>query len=35
MRQPDGSYIESHYTNGTIQPMVLPTVTIDLDTLFD
>jgi len=34
-RQPDGSYVESHYTGGTVQPVALPDVTIDLDTLFD
>ena len=34
-RQPDGSYAESHYTGGTVQPVALPNVTIDLDTLFD
>ena len=34
-RQPDGSYLELHYTGGTVQPVALPNVTIDLDTLFD
>ena len=34
-RQPDGSYIESHYAGGTVKPVALPDVTIDLDTLFD
>ena len=34
-RQPDGSYAESHYAGGTVQPVALPNVTIDLDTLFD
>ena len=34
-RRPDGSYAESHYTGGAVQPIALPNVTIDLDTLFD
>lgn len=34
-RQPDGSYTETLYTGGKIQPVALPGVTIDLDTLFD
>ena len=34
-REPEGSYTESHYTGGTVQPIALPNVTIDLDTLFD
>lgn len=34
-RQSDGSYAESHYTGGTVQPVALANVTIDLDTLFD
>lgn len=34
-RQLDGSYTESHYTEGIVQPVALPDVTIDLDTLFD
>ena len=34
-RQADGSYTESIYREGTIQPVALPGVVIDLDTLFD
>ena len=34
-RQPDRSYTESHYASGAVQPVALPNVTIDLDTLFD
>jgi Uma2 family endonuclease len=34
-RQPDGSYTESRYTGGSVQPVALRSVTIDLDTLFD
>jgi Uma2 family endonuclease len=34
-RQPDGSYEESVHEHGLIQPMALPGVTIDLDTLFE
>ena len=33
-RQPDGSYLESFHQGGRIQPVALPGVTIDLDTLF-
>jgi Uma2 family endonuclease len=33
-RQPDGAYTQSHYTGGPIQPVALPGVTIDLDSLF-
>lgn len=34
-RGPDGSYTEAHYTGGSVQPIALPNVTIDLDALFD
>lgn len=34
-RQSDGSYAESVYTGGTVQPVALPNVTVDLDSLFD
>jgi len=34
-RQPDGTYAELTFTGGTVQPVALPNVTIDLDTLFD
>ena len=34
-RQPDGSYAETTYTGGVVQPVALPNVTIDLDTLFE
>jgi Uma2 family endonuclease len=34
-RQPDGSYPETLHTHGTIRPGALPSVTIDLDRLFD
>ena len=34
-RQPDGGYVATTYTGGTIQPVALPGVTIDLDALFD
>lgn len=34
-RQADGTYAEFHYTSGSVQPIALPNVTIDLDTLFD
>ena len=34
-RQPDGSYEESLHHGGTIQPVALPGVTVNLDTLFD
>ena len=33
-RQPDGSYTETLYQGGTVQPVALPGVTIDLDALF-
>jgi Uma2 family endonuclease len=33
-RQPDGSYQQSVHRGGTISPMALPWVTIDLDRLF-
>jgi Uma2 family endonuclease len=33
-RQPDGSYTESLFRGGTVQPVTLPNVTIDLDALF-
>jgi Uma2 family endonuclease len=33
-RQPDGSYSESRHEAGTVQPIALPGVTIDLDALF-
>jgi Uma2 family endonuclease len=33
-RQPDGSYREAVHSWGTVQPMALPGVTIDLDRLF-
>ena len=34
-RQPDGSYTETLYTEGTIQPVALPNVTIEIERLFD
>ena len=34
-RQPDGTYAESQFSRGSVQPVALPNVTIDLDTLFD
>lgn len=34
-RQPDGSYTENLVRNGTVQPVALPNVTIDLDALFE
>lgn len=34
-RQPDGSYTEMVYQGGTVRPVALPNVEIDLDTLFD
>jgi Uma2 family endonuclease len=34
-RQPDGSYAETLYQGGIVQPRSLPGVSIDLDTLFD
>jgi Uma2 family endonuclease len=33
-RQPDGSYLETVFTGGTVAPAELPGVTIDLDALF-
>ena len=33
-RQPDGSYTETLYRGGRVQPVALPNVTIDLDDLF-
>ena len=33
-RQPDGSYRETTYHGGTLQPVALPGVTIDLDEIF-
>jgi len=33
-RQPDGSYAEARCDGGTVQPLALPGVTIDLDALF-
>jgi Uma2 family endonuclease len=33
-RQPDGSYAETRYDGGAVQPAALPDVTIDLDSLF-
>jgi hypothetical protein len=34
-RQPDGSYAELHFDEGgTVQPVALPGVTINLDALF-
>jgi Uma2 family endonuclease len=35
VRQPDGSYAELVHRGGLISPMALPSVTIDLDVLFD
>ena len=34
-RQPDGSYTETLYTTGAVQPVALPNVTIELESLFD
>lgn len=34
-RQPDGSYSETVVRGGTVRPVFLPNVTIDLDALFD
>jgi Uma2 family endonuclease len=34
-RQPDGSYSETTYTGGSVQPAPLPGITIDLDRLFE
>lgn len=33
-RQPDGSYAETVYHSGIVQPVALPNVSIDFDTLF-
>jgi Uma2 family endonuclease len=33
-RQPDGTYVESVYTSGSIEPVALPGVRIDIDRLF-
>lgn len=32
-RQADGSYAESRYQGGTVEPVALPNVTVDLDSL--
>ncbi|MGH2588513.1 MAG: Uma2 family endonuclease [Dehalococcoidia bacterium] len=34
-RQPDGTYTETLYTEGSIQPVALPGVTIEIATLFE
>ena len=34
-RQSDGSYAETRYAGGIVQPVALPNVSIDLDTLSD
>ena len=34
-RQPDGTYSESVYRGGVIQPVALPNISIDLDALFE
>jgi Uma2 family endonuclease len=34
-RQPDGSYAETVYRGGTVQPVALPNVSINLDGLFN
>ena len=34
-RQPDGRYAEITYRGGTVSPVALPGVTVDLDRLFD
>jgi len=34
-RQPHGGYAEAHYTGGTVRPVALPNVAIDLDALFE
>ena len=34
-RQSDGTYAETRYTGGTVQPAMLPGVAIDLQSLFD
>ena len=33
--QPDGSYAETVYRGGTVQPVALPGVAVNLDTLFE
>lgn len=33
-REPDGSYAESLYRGGTVHPVALPGVSIDLEALF-
>lgn len=33
-RQVDGSYVESTYSRGTVEPVALPNVTVDLDKLW-
>ena len=33
-RQPDGTYAETVFTGGKVQPVALPGVTVDLDALF-
>jgi Uma2 family endonuclease len=33
-RQPDGTYTETTYEGGAVQPVALPNVTVDLDALF-
>lgn len=33
-RQHDGTYAELHFSGGTVEPIALPDVSIDLDTLF-
>ena len=34
-RQPDGSYTETLYRGGIIEPAAIPNVRIDIDRLFD
>ncbi len=34
-RQPDGTYKETTFRGGPVQPVALPNVSIDLDTLFE
>jgi Uma2 family endonuclease len=34
-RQPDGTYGETHIAGGTVKPVALPDVVIDLDALFE
>jgi Uma2 family endonuclease len=34
-RQPDGSYTETLYPSGTVQPVALPGVTIQIEVLFE